>query len=86
MGLREARLAAGYSQGKLEKISGVSQAIISQIERGKTTNPRVDYAIALSSALGKTVEEVFGKNLIRRSAPPSPKGEGFEEIDRREAV
>ena len=68
MGLREARLAAGYSQGKLEKISGVSQAIISQIESGETTNPRVDYAIALSSALGKTVEEVFGKKDDRQAS------------------
>ena len=59
MGLREARLAAGMSQGDLERASGVKQAIISQIETGKTRNPRVDYAIALSAALGRTVEEVF---------------------------
>ena len=71
MGLKEARLEAGMSQGALAKASGVHQALISQIETGQTKNPRVDYAIALCGALGRTVEEVFGKQDKTERTVPS---------------
>ena len=59
---------AGLSQQELSKKSGVPQQTISMIE-SELRIPRVDNAIALSSALGKTVEEVFGKaEQLKREA------------------
>lgn len=57
--LSRRREANGLSQRKLAVISGVSQAIISDIENGKTKSPTVDTAIKLANAVGCTVEDLF---------------------------
>lgn len=56
--VRELRVEAGLSQGKLAEALGVSRQTINAIETGRYT-PSLPLAIALSRFFGKTVEEVF---------------------------
>jgi molybdate-binding protein/transcriptional regulator with XRE-family HTH domain len=57
--LRLARQARGFSQQQLADMAGISRQAISAIESGNSdTSLRV--AMALSSGLGLTVEELFG--------------------------
>ena len=57
--LKNLREKMGISQMQLSKMSGVSQAVISDIERGKISSPRFDTIIRLASALNCTVEELL---------------------------
>jgi transcriptional regulator with XRE-family HTH domain len=67
--LRSIRVKRAMSQEALEEASGVSQAVISKIERnGPTTGVR--HAIALAKALGVTVEELFAGESDRTVARP----------------
>lgn len=59
MRLRGARLARGFSQQQLAGMAGVSRQAVSAVESGHS-DPSLRVALALSSALGMTVEEVFG--------------------------
>jgi molybdate-binding protein/transcriptional regulator with XRE-family HTH domain len=56
---RLARLARGLSQGALADIAGVTRQSISGIESGRWS-PSLEVALALVSALGTSVEELFG--------------------------
>lgn len=49
--LREARKRRGLTQEQLEKKSGVSQAVISKIERGETPDPASSSVLKLAAAL-----------------------------------
>ena len=66
--LREIREGQKISQKKLSEMSNVPQQTISAIESGERENPGIWTAMALSSALGKTVEEVFGKKDDRQAS------------------
>ena len=55
--LKEFREKRGWSQRKLSRASGVSQAQISELEKG-TTKPTLDTAYQLAFALGIHVEEM----------------------------
>jgi putative molybdopterin biosynthesis protein len=57
--LRLARRARGFSQLQLADMAGVSRQAISAVEGG-ISDPSLRVAIALSRALGLTVEELFG--------------------------
>jgi transcriptional regulator with XRE-family HTH domain/quercetin dioxygenase-like cupin family protein len=57
--LREERLRRGISVRSLARDLGVSASLISQIETGKS-QPSVSTLYAMTSALGITVDEVFG--------------------------
>lgn len=50
--LEVARAARGFTQGELAKQAGVTQALISKIENGLTTDPTEDTVAALAQALG----------------------------------
>lgn len=52
MTLREARRRIGLTQEQLEAKSGVSQTVISKIERGEVMDPASSTLLALSAALG----------------------------------
>ena len=54
----EIRTQRGFSQQELARRSGVKQSIISDIERGKTANPRIDTLQKLAAALGCTLDEL----------------------------
>lgn len=68
--LRVLRVKRAMSQEALEAASGVSQTIISKIERvGPSLG--VAHAIALAKALGTTVEELFAADAeARRASTP----------------
>jgi putative molybdopterin biosynthesis protein len=57
--LRLARQARGFSQLQLAGMAGVSRQAISAVESG-ISDPQLRIALALASALGMTVEELFG--------------------------
>lgn len=59
MSLRELRAAAQLTQDELSERSGVSQALISQLERGASSNPGVSTLRKLADALGVPVERVL---------------------------
>lgn len=63
--LRVMREKADISQYELAKYSGVPQAVISDIESGKTKAPRIDTFQRLAAALHCTVNELL--------APPETK-------------
>lgn len=49
--VREARHRKGWTQEQLEAESGVSQAVISNIERGETPDPASSTVMKLAAAL-----------------------------------
>ena len=57
--LRSARQARGFSQLQLASMAGVSRQAVSAVESG-ISDPQLRIALALASALGMTVEELFG--------------------------
>jgi DNA-binding XRE family transcriptional regulator len=61
--LRDARRDAGMSQAALAGAAGVSRQAVGAIEAGRH-RPSVDAAMALASAVGRSVEELF-------AAPPA---------------
>lgn len=56
--LKEARSAAGLSQGQLAQIVGVSRNTISSIETGQFS-PTAKLALVICIALDKKFEELF---------------------------
>ena len=58
LNLHQLREERGFSQIELAKRSGVSQAFISQIEKGEKV-PTVFIAKRLAMALDKTVDEMI---------------------------
>jgi len=59
--LINAREEKGYSQKKLEELSGVKQPIIARMEKGKTS-PQLDTVLKVLIPLGKTLAIVPLKN------------------------
>ena len=57
--LRMARQTRGFSQQQLAGMAGVSRQAVSAVESG-LSDPSLRVALALSRALGMTVEELFG--------------------------
>ena len=64
--LRLARHARGFSQQQLAGMAGVSRQAVSAVESG-LSDPSLRVALALSRALGLTVEELFGPGDPRAS-------------------
>jgi putative molybdopterin biosynthesis protein len=76
MRLRAARLARGYSQQQLAGMAGVSRQAVSAVEAGHS-DPSLRVALALASALGVTVEELFGPDVpapVLGARPVAPLG------------
>ena len=73
--LREARIAAGLSQAALAEAAGLSRQAVGAIETGRH-RPSVDAALALATAVGRSVEELFAgpaavasELVLEREAP-----------------
>ena len=62
--LQMARAARGFTQGQLAKRAGVTQALISKLENGLTTDPTLDTVASLASALG------YPESLLRAEERP----------------
>jgi putative molybdopterin biosynthesis protein len=60
--LRALRQARGYSQQQLAGMASVSRQAVSAVEAGHS-DPSLRVALALASALGVTVEELFGPGI-----------------------
>jgi putative molybdopterin biosynthesis protein len=75
--LRMARQARGLSQQQLAGMAGVTRQAVSAVESGNS-DPSLRFALGLASALGMTVEELFGRGeladpvLARPVAPVGP--------------
>ncbi|MDA8392957.1 MAG: helix-turn-helix domain-containing protein [Actinomycetota bacterium] len=67
-GLRLARLARSLSQSDLAAAAGVTRQAVAGIEAGKW-DPSLKVALALGSALGMTVEELFGPHRSQAAVP-----------------
>lgn len=50
--LLQRRTAAGLTQGKLARLADIDQARYSEIERGRTLDPRASTLAAIYNALG----------------------------------
>lgn len=77
--LRLARQARGFSQQQLAGMAGVSRQAVSAVESG-LSDPSLRVALALASALGMTVEELFGSGAAVPAVParlvaPLPAGD-----------
>jgi len=78
--LRRTRLARGFSVRELAELTGVSKALISQIERG-VANPTIEVLTRLAGSLGLTFAELTrtrlaGFEVLRRGeGPPAVAGE-----------
>ena len=57
--LRLARQARGFSQQQVANMAGVSRQAVSAVESGNS-DPSLRVAFALASALGMTIEALFG--------------------------
>jgi putative molybdopterin biosynthesis protein len=66
--LRLARQARGFSQQQLAGMAGVSRQAVSAVESG-LSDPSLRVALALSRALGLTVEELFGPAIPEPVVP-----------------
>jgi putative molybdopterin biosynthesis protein len=69
--LRVARQARGFSQQQLAGMAGVSRQAVSAVESG-LSDPSLRVAVALSRALGLTVEELFGPAIPEPVVPVRP--------------
>ena len=57
--IRNARLSAGLSQGKLEKSSNISISTISRIETGKGTTPNLETLKEIAEATNSELQIRF---------------------------
>jgi molybdate-binding protein/DNA-binding XRE family transcriptional regulator len=77
--LRQARQLRGFSQQQLAGMAGVSRQAVSAVEAGHS-DPSLRAALAITRALGMTVEELFGPGEVpppvtaRPVAPLGPPG------------
>ncbi len=69
--LRLARQVRGFSQQQLAGMAGVSRQAVSAVESG-LSDPSLRVALALSRALGLTVEELFGPAIPEPVVPVRP--------------
>jgi DNA-binding XRE family transcriptional regulator len=56
--LKELRTTAGMSQQSLAVAAGLSVSLVSQIERGSRSDPRISTTAALARALGVTLDQL----------------------------
>jgi transcriptional regulator with XRE-family HTH domain len=64
--LRLARRKAGFTQHDVAKLIGSQQALVSDLERGRTL-PTIEQIVALSQIYGRSFESLFAQ-LMREAA------------------
>lgn len=65
-GLKELRVAAGMSQQSLAVAVGLSVSLVSQIEQGSRSDPRLSTTAALAKALGVRLDKLLDETTISR--------------------
>ena len=73
-GIKTARLRRNMSQQELAVKAHLSMSLVSQIEQGKKTDPRMSTVTALATALGVNVGELTG--VASTPKKPRPKRRG----------
>lgn len=63
--LKSARAAMDMSQQQLADVTGVSRQTINAIEMGDY-NPTINLCIAISRALGKTLDDLFWEDNLSK--------------------
>lgn len=71
--LREVRIEAGLSARDIERLSGMSTGIISQIESGRRQNPGFSTILKLARAIGVSMEDLAVRSE-GRTTKGSPSG------------
>lgn len=66
--LKELRVTAGMSQQSLAVAAGLSVSLVSQIERGSRSDPRISTTSALAKALGVTLDSLVTAAPLSRRA------------------
>ena len=77
--VRRLRQAAGLTQQSLAMASGLSMSVVSQMEQGTITDPRLSSLLALAKALKCTMDELVGettRDTMSPAEPPAPKKPG----------
>jgi transcriptional regulator with XRE-family HTH domain len=69
--LRLARERAGLTQQQLAVAAGLSVSIVSQIEQGKTPDPRVSTVTSLARALGVGIQDLVSREEAAKSKKPA---------------
>ena len=57
--IKELRVAAGMSQQSLAVAAGLSVSLVSQIEQGSRSDPRISTTAALAKALGVSLDDLM---------------------------
>lgn len=65
--MRDARVAAGYSQRGLAKVLNISVEVLRRVEQGRGY-PQLDSAAKIASALGTTVSALLGETEVNEAA------------------
>ena len=73
--IKQLREAAGMSQQTLAVAAGMSISVVTQLEQGNRSDPRVSTAVALAGALGVTVDDLLAAKPTEEPAP-TPKKSG----------
>jgi transcriptional regulator with XRE-family HTH domain len=59
--IKQLRERKGWSQSELARRAGISQGVLSDIESGRTKNPRSDTLAAIARALKVPIEKLLRK-------------------------
>ena len=82
--LSRIRRSMELNQKELENLSGISRSQISRIESGDQKNPGIETLVALSTALGVSLEElVFGEQNPREAEYLLKSVEELDDDDKR---
>ena len=80
--LRTCREAIGLSRAELAKRSDVSFSTIRSIEEGRVTDPLIDTVVYLARALGITMGQLCGTELLDQRQAPATNGLNRREPER----
>lgn len=72
--IKKLRESAGFGQGELARMSGLTQAQVSNYESGKQF-PGLETALRLSTAFGITVADLIGEDEPKCAAPRAARKE-----------
>jgi transcriptional regulator with XRE-family HTH domain len=72
--LKKVREDKGMSQQALATATGLSMSLVSMIEQGKKSDPRLSTALALAKALGVTIEQLTANAHGETAVEEKPAG------------
>lgn len=70
--LKESRIQSGLTQAQLATKSGLSQAYINELEKGKKINPSISVLSRLAQALGVPLSQLLKDEFKTDITPTQP--------------